>query len=124
MYEKLFIKTNFRRGYSIFEDRARKVFRKTSYGKQFEANTALITLNQGSALHYADNRGWSSKYKGLKDVDIWFFFQKQGFNCRGNARCYWFNNNDPENYWDMHMDILGRSIKIEKSDTAEMAVKR
>ena len=101
-----------------------KFLREYSYTKKFKHLLLSITICQGAANHYAVCQGKARKYydpkrKGLKDIDIWFFFRKDkelNFNCR------WIKHSDfglskfGKNPQDVNcsgrrIDFLGRSIK-------------
>jgi hypothetical protein len=41
-----------------------------AYVKEFKNKEVIVTLGQGSALHYIDGKN------GVKDFDVWFFFPK------------------------------------------------
>lgn len=46
--------------------------RKLSYKKPYHGKEKLVTLCQGAALHYIDNKN------GVKDFDVWFFYPQKG----------------------------------------------
>lgn len=110
------------------------VLLSTPYGRKYEASLIAIALCQGGANHYVVTNGYARHYfdpkrNGLKDIDIWFFFRKQGFNPRWHQTRDFgpskFGHNPEEpNYIGRRMDFYGRSITFLSTDTVESALER
>lgn len=92
----------------------------------------MIALCQGGANHYVVTIGYARRYfdpkkNGLKDIDIWFFFRKQGFHpIRHQTRDFGpskFGRNPQEpNYIGRKMDFYGRSIPFHTGDSVQSAL--
>lgn len=117
-----------------FKEIALNVLLSTPYIRRYKANLITIALCQGGANHYVVTNGYAHRYfdpkkNGLKDIDIWFFFRKQGFNPRWH-RTRDFGpskfGHDPEepDYVGRRMDFYGRSIPFLTGDTVGTALER
>jgi hypothetical protein len=78
----------------------------------------------GYARHYFDPRK-----NGLRDIDIWFFFSKQGFHpmwhLEDDLGPSKFGQNPKEpDYVGRRMDFRGRSIPFHPEDTVQTALQR
>jgi hypothetical protein len=117
-----------------FAEKALEVISKTEYGRKYKPGIAAIALCQGGANHYVVVNGYARHYydpqrAGLKDIDIWFFFNKQGFHPQwklvddfGPSK---FGQNPEEpKYVGRRMDFFGRSISFQPRDTIKSAVER
>jgi hypothetical protein len=111
-----------------FANAALKHLRYYEYMKGFEGSLVLIALCQGGALHYCINHGYAKKYfpptKGLKDIDIWFFFKSEH-----GRKDFWHRRRNPgrnintSKFGERKMDTFGRSIQFNNIDEFE-AVKK
>ena len=118
----------------IFTQRAWKVLRGTPYGEKFSKHVILIALCQGGANHYAVTHGFAKKYldpkkAGLKDIDIWFFFNEPGFHPlwkkKGDLGPSKFGKNPNDfTYIGRRMDFFGRSIEYRSEDNPQSALVR
>ena len=106
-----------------FAQAALSALSRTQYGKRYKDHIAAIALCQGGENHYAVIHGNVKKYydptkKGLKDIDIWFFFREKGFHPLWSmnddfvSSKFGQNPNEPE-YKGRRMDIFGRSISFQ-----------
>jgi len=117
-----------------FAEIALNVLLSTPYGRKYKASLVTIALCQGGANHYVVTNGYARRYfdpkrNGLKDIDIWFFFRKQGFHPRWHQTRDFgpskFGHNPKEpNYTGRRMDFYGRSIPFLTGDTVESALGR
>lgn len=113
---------------------ANNVLISTSYGRDFADSLITIALCQGGANHYMVTNGYIRYYydpqkKGLKDIDIWFFFTKKGFHPMWRRTIdlgpsKFGQNPDEPGYTGRRMDFFGRSIPFIAGDTIESALKR
>jgi hypothetical protein len=117
-----------------FAEIALNTLTSTPYGRKYEAGLIAIALCQGGANHYVVTKNYARRYfdyhkKGLKDIDIWFFFSKKGFHPMwhrtGDFGPSKFGQNPEElGYSGRRMDFFGRSIPFQTGDTAKSAVQR
>ena len=117
-----------------FAEIALNVLSSTTYGRKYEASLVTIALCQGGANHYVVTNGYARYYfdsqkKGLKDIDIWFFFSKKGFHpmwrqTRDFGPSKFGQNPEEPDYLGRRMDFFGRSIPSQTGDTAKSAVQR
>ena len=113
---------------------ALNALQSTKYGRKFKSSLAMITLCQGGANHYVVSNGYVHRYfdpqkKGLKDIDIWFFFRKKGFSpvwklTRDFGRSKFGRNSEEPGYIGRRMDFFGRSIPFLARDNAGSALER
>jgi hypothetical protein len=105
------------------QEKALELFKSCAYIKEFQHLLIAVTLCQGGANHYAVTEGEAKRYldedkKGLKDIDIWFFFERDK-DLRFFPR--WKKNTDfgaskfgknpgDKKYIGRRIDFLGRSI--------------
>ncbi len=117
-----------------FAEIALNVLSSTPYGRNYEASLITIALCQGGANHYMVTNGYARRYfdprkNGLKDIDIWFFFRKQGFHpmwhrTRDFGPSKFGHNPEEINYIGRRMDFYGRSIPSLTGDTIKSALER
>jgi hypothetical protein len=117
-----------------FSQIAWEVLRYTQYGRGFSKHVICIALCQGGANHYAVTHGDASRYldpekAGLKDIDIWFFFNKPGFHPLWRRTCdlgssKFGKNPEDSGYIGRRMDFFGRSIAFQLGDDLRSALLR
>lgn len=94
--------------------------RKPELGALYKDKLMCIALCQGAALHYIDNKN------GIKDFDVWSFFEQhkdRQFPYRRNVP---YDFGDPKfgksadrpNFIGRRVDCLGRSLEKAKNETA------
>ncbi len=117
-----------------FRQIAWEVLRDTQYGREFSMHVICIALCQGSANHYAVTHGYASRYldpkkAGLKDIDIWFFFNRLGFHplwkrTQDLSSSKFGKNPEDSGYIGRRMDFFGRSIPFQPGDDLKSALLR
>ena len=117
-----------------FAEIALNVLSSTPYGRKYKNGLVMIALCQGGANHYVVTNGYARRYfnpkkKGLKDIDIWFFFRKQKFHpmwhhTRDFGPSKFGHNPQEPKYIGRRMDFYGRSIPFLARDTLQSALVR
>jgi len=110
------------------------VLRSTQYGQEFSNFVMLIALCQGGANHYVVTQGIASRYfepkkAGLKDIDIWFFFNNAGFHPLWRQTCdlgpgKFGKSPEDLGYCGRRMEFFGRSIPFQPEDDIKSALLR
>lgn len=88
--------------------------RRPSTGRLYRRRLFAIALCQGAALHFLDGKN------GVKDFDVWCFFQahsKRPFPYRRNGTADFGNpkfgkSNNWEHLLGRRVDLLGRSLEV------------
>ncbi len=100
--------------------------KRPELSKLYRNRRFLITLCQGAALHYIDGK------TGIKDFDVWSFFQahtQQPFPYRRRGKR---DYGDPKfgktrgcsSYAGRRVDLIGRSINRKRGEDPVLAVRR
>ncbi len=92
--------------------RLERVFREAPVAGLYRDRLLILTLCQGSALHYIDRKN------GVKDIDVWAFFEAgpaQPFPFRtvwtaDFGTSHHGRNPDDHGYVGRRLDLIGRSI--------------
>lgn len=93
----------------------------------FRRRLIMLALCQGAALHYIDGS------HGVKDFDVWGFFRElpdlafpyRGVRGRPDFGLSRFGREPKQDrYEGRRVDILGRSINVERGENAVAAVRR
>ncbi|WEX76187.1 hypothetical protein PYH37_004471 [Sinorhizobium numidicum] len=102
------------------------IFDRAPIAGLYRDRLLLLTLAQGSALHYLDGTN------GLKDIDVWAFFEG-GLTKPFPHRKRWCvdfgpsrfgRHPDDPGYSGRRLDLMGRSIAVVGGETSQDAVRR
>ncbi len=101
------------------------LFRRSDYSRPYADRLRVICLCQGAARHYVHGD------RGVKDFDVWAFFDalpSHPFPWRRRSRRdfgpsrFGHNPDDRPNFTGRRVDVIGRSISMDRNKTPIAAV--
>lgn len=118
--------TDLRRLIPLARDAIEDLFRRKPHVRDAAGRYLCLALCQGAALHYLDGKN------GIKDFDVWAFFERTGepqfpYRWRGEV-----DFGDPKfgktpkfsHFAGRKVDVLGRSIPVRSGEAPPEAVRR
>jgi hypothetical protein len=102
------------------------LFARRANCRRYQTRLLMICLCQGAAQHYV------YRDRGIADFDVWAFFKAlpKEFPPRRHGRKdfgpskFGRNAKGPKHFIGRRVDLLGRSIRVLRTDTAAKAVRR